>query len=157
IDYDGQEKKENKYPAAELNQPPGDAYGKTPPAVLQVNKIISRYPGTQLVYIDEQAKYIEIALSEYHTSGTDAACADASTLFYEICSLGDREYILKAKGRWIPSLVNPMDYEWARILHGIAGAPATSDEADIKDHRERIKKHLTARGISSTDTVLERN
>ncbi len=113
----------------------------------EILNILSDYPGTGVDYLDEDAKYIEIILDSFLSSGTDYGCAEASKLFYKLCSLDHGEFIVKVTNEWVPSAVNPMDIIWTKRLAGLGGGPIPVSELTTVEHQERVNKILRSRGI----------
>ena len=116
------------------------------PLKQQILDLLEEHPGTRLEYLDTGKYYMEIRLNEYLELGTDAACAAASKLFLDLCSLTEGKFIVRATNPWVPSLVNPMDVTWARELADLGGAPGLpSIPAD--DWQKKVHAELVHRGV----------
>lgn len=77
--------------------------------------IISAYPDAKFVYFDPSENRMVIEIWGELSNGTDGACETAARLFHSLCSL-DPEMILYVRGDWVPSLYNPIDFEWTTSL-----------------------------------------
>lgn len=110
----------------------------------KISLLLKKHPGSKLERLDAERHYMEIRLNEFLVSGSDAACAVASELLYQLSSLGDGKFIVKVTNDWVPSAVNPMDVGWARKLAGLGGAPVSLPSAK---HQERVNQELRSRGI----------
>ena len=111
----------------------------------EVFRLLSGHPGSKLEHLDAERHYMQVRLSGFLTSGTDAACAAASDLLYQLCSLEEGRFIVKVTNDWVPSTVNPMDVVWARRLAGLGGAPGVLPG---EEHQRRVNRELRLRGVS---------
>jgi len=66
-------------------------------------------------WIDEDKKQVTILIDERLANGSDGACEFAAQIFHAITSQGYELYVKSTNG-FVPSLHNPMDVNWTRVL-----------------------------------------
>lgn len=97
----------------------------------------------RIISYDPIAKYLVVSAT---FSSDDEACSIAAEVFNRICEL-DKNMILNVKSSksgFVPSLINPMTYDWTSVLVGDKQSIAN---LDLNKLRGEINSEIKSRGI----------
>lgn len=98
---------------------------------IQIDKVLNHYPAT-IISLHHPRKYLVIHIDGWMTEGTDSACEAAAECFHELTGLG---LTLEVQGKFVPSVMNPMDRDWTTYLVG-------ETDTHPKDRRDVKRTHI---------------